>query len=486
MAGDDNANRNQTPPNSNNNDTNSSSRSSRQWPGDDNPFVAFRRFADEQISSMLQSIMELPPMITPPLPDRWSIFMDDHYYNTKKRQAEEIDRDDLPLDAYRYYPRWGIDHGGFPGSFWRYDFDDFFPFSSRSVLPFMAPFDDGWMDDRVSWPGAFLVLSPYSPMNLERRSLRQQRDTTGVFSSLMSSLSLASDNNKEQQESSVPDGVETRWYEAFEDLIRLENGKPMLDREANDVSKRETGMDWLRGMVQRGSFGDGWKWQQGDGHNPDGFFMLRRGQDLPPHAVEGAASDESQEADKADAPGAMTEQDMYDRFLDDLERREREFSGFVDESRVLRFLLGEPQRRFPRDVVDNRDYNGTDSWMGSKSELVSNETTTTTTDSKTSVQPSTVNISSEENPQADQQPRVISTNTNTQRVRMADGSIHTKTVKTQRFADGREESNESVDVVSAPEQRVQDVSASGTGTGQDKADPNEQGSGSKGGWFWSR
>lgn len=410
--------------------------------------------------------------------------MDDYYYNTK-RQAEEIDRDDLPLDTYRYYPRWGTDHGGFPGSFWRYDFDDFFPFSSRSVLPFMAPFDDGWMDDRVSWPGAFLVLSPYSPMNLERRSLRQQRDTTGVFSSLMSSLSLASDD-KQQQESSVPDGVETQWYEAFEDLIRLENGKPMLEREAGvvnesgAVSERETGMDWLRGMVQRGSLGDGWKWQQGDGQNPDGFLKLERGQGPSSfRAAEGVASDESQKAaDKVNA-GTMTEQDMYDRFLDDLERREREFSRFFDESRVLRFLLGEPQRRFPREYVDNRDYNGTGSWMGSESESVSNETTT---DSKTSVQPSTANTSPE-TPQADQQPRVISTNTNTQRVRMADGSIHTKTVKTQHFADGREESNESIDVVNAPEQRVQDVSASETGTGQDS---NEQGSDSKGGWFWSR
>ena len=59
---------------------------------------------------------------------------------------------------------------------------------------------------------------------------------------------------------------------------------------------------------------------------------------------------------------------------------------------------------------------------------------------------------------------------------MADGSIHTKTVKTQRFADGHEESNESVDVVNPLER--QDPAAAAAGTDQESTENSGNG------WFW--
>lgn len=461
MAGDDDANRNQ--PSSNNN--NSSPRSTRQWQEGDNPFAAFRRYADEQISSML-SAMGLPSMATRPLTERWNVFADEFYNNARARRAGDnatpediaLSRQDNSLDAYRYCNRWWDGFVGFPG-FWRSEFDDVFPFGSRFMLPFFSSFEDGF-DDSASWPGAFLMFSPYSPLNLEGASRSGQREG-GVFSSLMSSLRITDGN-----EDAVRNVAEPRWHEAFEDLVRLGNGQEMLDRESGAVSKPETGMDWLKGMIQRGSLGDGWKWHGSDDNPNNGYVMLERSQYSRP--FERVASETGQKEDMA-----LTEQDLYERFLEGLERREREFSRMFDESRTLRFLLGDPfrrreflerQRRHPEEI-DNRA--GLDPVTGETNKASDPETSQIST---TTAEFSSSTVEARQVEQAKTEPRVVSTQTNTRRVRMADGSIHTKTVKTQRFSDGHEETNESVDVVNPTEQRS-------------TVDQGGEQSATKG-WFW--
>ena len=52
------------------------------YDSENNPFVAFRRFADEQVSSLLQSITGLPSAVSPPQSDRWTIFNDDQGYKS--------------------------------------------------------------------------------------------------------------------------------------------------------------------------------------------------------------------------------------------------------------------------------------------------------------------------------------------------------------------------------------------------------------------
>lgn len=402
---------------------------------------------------MLQSIMGLPSMATPPVPNRWSIFADDSYGNMRAKRLGEnsnsedgaLSRQDNSLDAYRYCNRWWNGFIGFPG-FWQSDFDDVFPFGSRFMLPFFSTFDEGF-DDTASWPGAYLLFSPYSPLNLEGSSLGGQREG-GVLSSLVSSL--RPDGNG----GDVENNAEPRWHEAFEDLVRLENGQPMLEWESglDTMSKKETGMGWLKGMIQRGSLGDGWKWQQADDNPSNGYVMLER--DQLPHPSERAVETENIKKDDM----GLTEQDLYEHFLEGLEKREREFSRIFDESRTLRFLLGDPrrkdkllenQRRLPEEA-DNQTL-----------DTVTGET------KKTPASEISQPVSTE---QVKTEPRVVSTHTNTKRNRMAGGSIHTKTVKTQRFSDGHEETNESVDVVNPPEQR----SIANQGGEQT----------SNGGWFW--
>lgn len=458
--GDNDTNRSQAPPNNNN----SSPRSSRQT--DDDPFVALRRFADENISSVLQSFMGLPSMITPPSTENWSIFANEHNYNNQRsRQSGDTSADsgeEGPIDAYRYY------RSGFDGSpaMWRSDFDDFFPFGPRFMLPFQFSFDGG-MGDRESWPLPFLMFSPYSPLNLERRP----QCNTGAFSSLISSLGFSDNDNDNARD----DAHEPRWKEAFEDLIRLENGKPMLDREPGAVSQRESGTNWLRGMIQRGSMGDNWILNQDDGH-PNGISIIRRNQ-VP----------SSSEQPASDAETQQTEQDMYEQFLQGLEARRREAAN---ESRTLFSLLEDRAGNFSRPFRSPWDedfqaqrksfFQNLDDIEASflSGDASKDSPVPKTLQSSTSSTSSATEVHQDEPTPAvaQDQHRVISTHTNTNRVRMADGSIHTKTVKTQRFADGHEESNESVDVVNPLER--QDPAAAAAGTDQESTENSGNG------WFW--
>lgn len=465
MSSDDDKNRQSPPTNSS-----SSPRGPRQWPDEDNPFVAFRRFADEQISSMLQSVMGLPSMITPPVSDQWSIFTDDQGPTSISSKSQDNDnknalstKEDDPLAPYRYGNRWGK-HGG-PSVFWRTDFDDFFPFASRFMHTFLPPFGgNGGFEDSATWPGAFLVFSPYSPINLERRPGRGDYGG-GVFSSLMSSMRLASESDKEFEPKE--DGNEPHWHEAFEDLMRLENGKPMLDRDdtADAVTKRETGMAWLRGMVQRGSLGDGWKWHQNEDNSPDGYFMLERGK-----SSQEPSQASVEEPAKEGYP--MTEQDMYERFLQDLERREHEFSKLFDESLTLRFLLGDPERK--RELLDSQ--RGLFDTHQEQSQANNGM--------YESQGMSTSSYHSELSQQTDSPSDVVTTRTKTVRYNTKDGSTHTKTIKTNIFRDGHEETEETSNITPANKQ-VQSPAGQGT-TGNAGQDENAIESDSSKGWFWSR
>ncbi|EAW14772.1 uncharacterized protein ACLA_001830 [Aspergillus clavatus NRRL 1] len=476
-----------------------------------NPFVAFRRYADEQISSMLQAVMGLPSSVSPPHSGHWAIFAEERGYkepNYRQIQNEDGTDGGYPSgsengasgDTENQNPegkssrsRWPRSDNTWPSNqrrranepsdFFGFDsfFDSFFDrfwfddhFSSRFFHPFNRPFFTNMMnDDHATWPLAYLIFSPYSPLHLERQaSYRAHRDR-GVFSSLVSSLNPSSER----------DPAEPHWREAFEDLLRLENGKPMLDREPTTaVTKKESGTEWLRGLVQRGSLGDRWKYVSGsDGQGWSGITLdstehaQKNQHELEERRAEPQAKGETSWKDSASGTQPPTELEMYDRFLRDIEAREREFYKGVYESPLLRSLL-EERRRLKNDIdlFENQNRgDDTDSWI----DLVSggNKSSVTEIKSQSSPNSSTTAETSSTTSTTEPQPYVISTRTTTERVRLSDGSIQTKTVKTKRFADGREETNESVEVVNSP-QNSHDFSA-----GQESLENNHP---KRNGWFW--
>lgn len=477
-----------------------SERSSSIWPEDDNPFIAFRRFADKQISSMLQSVTGLPSMTTPPT---GALEDGSIYKGTRFRSAGDDDQGSHPSGSGNDSNNDSSWPGRYPGNTnssrnddknrwdplsswwlwsesedpwqshprrWFHRTSDFFGFDSF--------FDRFWLDDRfsvpfgrfdishpfftdlmgdyessVAWPMTYLMFSPYSPLHLEHRS----RHGRGVFSSIMSSLKLKSGREP----------GEPQWREAFEDLLRLENGKPMLDQDSTAVSKRETGREWIEGLVERGSLGSDWKFVSGkDGQPWSGFTMDSSNftENNRPQ-LEAGDADRKEQSSQKNKP--ITEADLYEHFLDHIENK------FFSELTPLRRAILEEKHRNQEKRAENQPSSNevirdgaSDSWVEQfrgKNENPARESTQISNFEETRLTESTG------------LPNVVSTMSSTERIRLPDGSMRTKIVKIKRFADGREETNESVEVTNPPQPGAGSVS---------NRDEAEKKDGPKGGWFW--
>jgi hypothetical protein len=458
----------------------------RSWLDEENPFVAFRRYADEQISSMLQSMIGLPSIMTPPFPDKWSGFPDERNHSRQRRSGDEADwttdsdRDDNARQGRRWegrrrsdwddFDRWDL-HSRRPLDSFGFDsfFDDHFPLGFgrlRSFHPFL--FDTFFSgEESQAWPIPYLLFSPYSPLHLERSRGRDHHQR-GIFSSLFSALKSTTE----------PGRSEPRWREAFEDLVRIENGQPMLERSSDSNSRKETGNEWLRGLVQRGSLGNNWKLIAGPNDNsPCNIVLERTGQQksATPESSSSADVSDRKRREPEDTEPA-TELDLYDRFLQDVvDAHEREYPRAFSGSPLIRLLYDERKRHLDEWKERRQQWEReSENWLeqassgGNKSDRRNNSEMVS---SALSDHPD----SGDAKTAASSEPSIISTMTRTERRTLPDGSVQTKIVKTKRFADGREESNESVEVVNPP--------ARGASNGSDNND-NQNGK-SNGGWFWS-
>lgn len=436
----------------------------RSWTEAENPFIAFRRYADEQISTMLQSVMGLPSMSVPPFSDKWVYFENQDNSNksdlVRKSNGDNERKPDSQAEGHWSPRRWNCQwdensHHGWDSHRRSSDFSfnsflDSFPMNLG--LSFLFPesmLSDG---DTQTWPLAYLLFSPYSPLYLER-SQERSRHHGRNFSALFSSRKPAEQDPNEPQ-----------WRDAFEDLLRVTNGQDLLDQSTESERSRQSANEWLRGLAQRGSLGDNWK-LLGPEDSAHGFISQKmqshsrekRGQD-PQFSPD--AREESSETNDAE-----TELDLYDRFLDDIANAHERYSRAFADSPLMRLLDEERKRHMRRE--DNSQGPGDENaqskdWLeytfdGNKDLLASQST-------------------SEDVPS---EPRVVSTMTRSVRRTLADGSVSTKTVKTKRFADGREESDESVEVTPPPSAEVDDNHSRTSGNDRQVQEH-------RGGWFWTR
>ncbi|KAJ5672780.1 hypothetical protein N7507_001907 [Penicillium longicatenatum] len=488
----------------------------KDWDGESetNLFVTFRRFADEQVSSVLQSITGLPSSVGSPQSDSWTIFTDDKSYknmayrhrngansnsNSNSNVNNTVERDSTPnqnhdpntpdgeekppnyknnnqqlsqfpqqssysseeVSRSAHFPSRNDGPSDFFGldSFFNRFEDHYLPFASFLFHPHINfPFSDMFDDSNSpTWPLTYIMLSPYSPLHLERQAQYRAQGDQGVFSAIMSSLRPESDSESDR------DPAEPQWREAFEDLLRLENGKSMLERDSLAPSKTrpENGTEWLHGLVKRGSLGDRWKYITGtDGHPWSGITFTG-------HSENDRSLRESDLAAREEAQ-AESELALYERFLQDIQDREREFS---QASPLFRALLEERRHqqdkfeKFQRGMLPDPDQGNddTESWLdlvsgGHRKSVPETEDTASTPAADTKQVESAA------------EPRVISTMTRTERKRLPDGSIETKKVQTKRYEDGREES-ESFSETSRPKLEA----------GEEQPEQNIQ---SKNGWFW--
>ena len=84
-----------------------------------------------------------------------------------------------------------------------------------------------------------------------------------------------------------------------------------------------------------------------------------------------------------------------------------------------------------------------------------------------------------------QSPGIMSTLTTTETVSLPDGRVTTKTVLRKRFADGREESKETVHTTQSEQEQKGFNERNGEVTLSDVDGTRRKDEGKKGGWFWS-
>ncbi|WEW56142.1 hypothetical protein PRK78_001577 [Emydomyces testavorans] len=483
---------------------------------EDNPFIAFRRYADEHVSSLLQSIIGLPSMIFPPSTNEWLIFDDEelnkamkswrrladeefnkpknnnssqrsHEYTDGRRLGDGEDWEnhaaqDRP-DPWRFRRHRYHNHA-FPCTVFDAILDSHlpfgaFPFSSESSF-LRGPSDAV----TASWPLSYILLSPYSPLHLERQQQLDHKTRDHGLISWASSLLPTHD---------IEPSKEPCWRDAFEDLLRVENGKEILDRDTLITHKEESGKDWLAGMIERGSLGDGWEHVRRDGGRWD-YFKYHYEDRFPPETNSKKGLRQQNREIENEKEEELTELDLYDAFLRDV----NDDDDRVPKSPLLSIILEtrEKQRKELEELrkqwraVNDRDHLHDD---------VSPELSNTTTEldhyerqfNSTSQGRAASNVQADTSipsePSADSS-RVVSTVTTKEHRTLPDGTVRTKVVVNKRFADGREESVETEEISNKVQpHRINTDSGSSNGAAAipetEASDPT--GRNKRRGWFWS-
>ncbi|KAI5305241.1 hypothetical protein KEM56_004929 [Ascosphaera pollenicola] len=429
---------------------------------DDNPFTLFRRYADEQISSMLQAVVGLPSAFHPPTAGNW-LYFEEQGPTVLARSREGGQGVGNERAADEAGGGGGNDHDSGRRNSWyeavqsksksqsredgrsnprqephdddRSSLNDFFedtrqwlgrPFhvSFFDELPPPPFFDWDWplrssawiqshffphshfFDSIISshgpgWALPYILFSPYSPIHLERSEQARRKPRSRLESWFgtpdAENTEAAPDSASSTTTTPTPD-----WRLAFEDLLRIEAGKSMLDVSSKEMWKKESGADWIYGMIDRGSLGDQWKLQRRTG---------RHGEDLVSLSYEDERSKRNWEASSSRAGTTKS--------IDDSTEREPTTELDLYDSTT------QPSPDDKAAQLDQPSHNTTSN--KSLVEMIQEKAKAIRQD-------------------GDEKPaRVVSTMVSTERKTMPDGTIHSKTTRTKRYSDGREEKSEWVE-----------------------------------------
>ncbi|KAI9776620.1 MAG: hypothetical protein M1835_005469 [Candelina submexicana] len=385
-------------------ETDGSESQHRQAPlaDDDNPFIAFRRYADSQFSSLLQGIIGLPSMLSSP---------------TQRANWPDVEKAKQRANEMR---KWG---GVSYADDWRQSKDSKSDESGKQgengamtsiSCPYRSANEPGKDRDgtgvqgvenhssvqplEVRWPASNLneiLTDPTSSFN----------ELSYMIFSPYSPLQLANDPSFR--------GNIDKWMEAYHDLMSIENQQMMPRNE----DYRKYSRKYLTSCEDSGRIH-----VDSDPSHPWGFCKVI------------SAAHPSLRAMLQEKRDAETELDLYENFQG---------------------IQSSP--------------NAGDAIASSSSNI--SEASTSRYSSSTS---------DKSNPQS-----IISTLTTTERRTLPDGTVHTKIVLKKRFADGEEESTETVVKSKGNQDDVQQNHSQSTSRA---GPPKESAKGSKGqkkGWFWS-
>ncbi|MCJ1286086.1 hypothetical protein MMC26_005429 [Xylographa opegraphella] len=379
---------------------------------EDNPFIIFRRYADEQVANLLQSFIGLPSAIaSQSFNQRWQPYDDeiqrrrmerrDASLEEKERrqivdQIEGAFRDSLRNETETQM-RPDDEEANIPVKVFRRQDPHVqaeedvsrCPYrpSERSSLAIANPYETFF-----PWPFNYMLFSSYSPLKLERQEhFRDHGDW---------------------------------WRNAFEDLLSMDNEtgtstQRKLPSEGTDSSSavpEDSGLESHLAKLFRASV-------------EHKRYFNRSADEFASREPQNDASQES-----------MTELDYYERLLEPQRTdREKQPSALMSIAR-------------PTSASEVSPTNGT----GEESK----------------------------------KPGIVSTLTTTERVSLPDGTVHTKVMLKQRFANGREESSETVHTTQGGPQPERQPNSFSDHARDSKEPPLAQPDAGKQrfekkGWFWS-
>ncbi len=411
---------------------------------DVNPFVLFRRFADDQMSTLMNGVFSISSLFgSPSTPPRRSVEDYEKWLQEARESSQRLAREAEEAERIMsVYTRAHKDNQRVVQD----------PISDNGNEPLRCPYrpaeedihgpenpdlDMSHLDDATRGCLSLVSLGLRLPSTvLAAPVLGEHLSTVPVAYLLYSPYSPV---RLEQQPHLCDQGA--RWREAFEDLLAVQSGQKLpAPRCSQRVS--ESTIDWVRGMI-----------------------------DLAIEQAEGDPGESSNAVGKvSDAVGGHLGLLSIFRHASQLESdTDIDENGDADNDDVVN--EGEPE------ITESDMYDR----VFSSQQTSPNQTARTAARSVAHSQPESAPSETDS-----KKPSILSTLTTTERTTLQDGSVHTKVVLKKRFCDGREESTETVHHQNAVRQ-TQDAgikSSKDEDVGAKGKDKGKKVNGSSG-WFWS-
>lgn len=312
----------------------------------------------------------------------------------------------------------------------------------------MDPFTD--TDDTIPW----LLLSKYSPVYLcnpsQPRLFKVRiQDAEGV------PFQIYRPRLFQRWYSEVDERLARRlpWADAFEDLLSLQQTGEMVDR---DCSTWRTPSTWIHDMVHRGSLGSRW------GFNQDGLLMKRLDDTNTtlgsPHIKDHCKRERERRwgcrrhnEEKPSTTPSLKLTEKEEDFIDDVIDKATEplapfpiFGSVLSAADSIVSAVEAAQEDFEKAQAATEKQ-----FQPEQTQTIEEAPTPVlSTSSSSSYSYESSFFSSGQS--TDSAKHVVATTTSTTERTLPDGSVETKRTYKQRFADGTEESDESVEVRNIP------------------------------------
>lgn len=419
-----------------------------------NPFVAFRRFADEQMSYLVNGVFGLSSAVGSS-PRRRSVEDYDRWLKeareSRERRTSEAEEAGHIMEVYRKAHQEGTEPTHNNDQNLTRDGDESMRCPYRPTDQKMPSSEEWPFSVAGSWDETSDASSSAAFASCLRRALLmpptfgEERPAAPIWYILHSPYSPV---RLEHDDYLRDHGA--KWREAFEDLLAVQNGQSLPPRSEGSRQVPESAVDWVRGMVDMAICKGEQELDESEEKIHKSIWDLARSPTLlsaftalgQNHGPRGEDEDVNHspfngDYEDQDDDEEFTELDLYDRFL------------------------GSQNQPSPRESPHH-----------------TNSTSRTSAHLQQDLGP--VNATNTE------KPSVLSTLTTTERTTLQDGSVHTKVVLKKRFSDGREEHTETVHTQKA-QKPGQGPSPSNASKEREtaKAEGKESKVDKKGGWFWS-